>query len=58
MLAVGVVLGDVLRGDVPRNPLPPQTTSFFFAADAIGKAWCGAIAWEVEDIKFGDGREC
>lgn len=47
-----------MRGDVPRNPLPPQTTSFFFAADAIGKAWCGAIAWEVEDIKFGDGREC
>lgn len=22
--------------DVPRNPLPPQTTSFFFAAEAIG----------------------
>ena len=23
------------RANVPRNPLPPQTTSFFFAADAI-----------------------
>lgn len=23
--------------DVPRKPLPPQTTSFFFAGEAIGR---------------------
>jgi len=37
-----------LAADVPKNPLPPHTTSFFFAAeavaDAIGAALCcGAI---------------
>lgn len=49
-----VLLGD-LGGMLPRNPLPPQTTSFFFAADAIGRVWCGAIAREGAAIKFGDG---
>jgi hypothetical protein len=28
---------------VPRKPLPPHTTSFFFAADAIVVTWGGAM---------------
>ena len=33
--------GWLMRRDIPRKPLPPQTTSFFFAAEAIE---CGGVS--------------
>lgn len=36
--------------DVPRKPLPPQTTSFFFAGEAIGRR--GGVLCGEEDGFF------
>jgi hypothetical protein len=32
------------EGNIPRNPFPPHTTSFFFAAEAMILCGGGAIA--------------